>query len=62
MSSTSRTDIISGDVIVVDEIVVVDAVGDRDPRPHAAAVLDFQVNYADVIPESAAITYLQNLP
>jgi N-formylmaleamate deformylase len=41
--------------------VVADAVGDRDPRPHDAALFDLQAKYADVIGEPAAITYLQNL-
>jgi nicotinamidase-related amidase len=42
-------------------LVVADAVGDRDPRPHEAALFDLQAKYADVIPESAAITYLEIL-
>ena len=42
-------------------LVVADAVGDRDPRPHDAALFDLQAKYADVIGEPAAITYLQNL-
>ena len=42
-------------------LVVADAVSDRDPRPHEAALFDLQAKYADVIGESAAITYLQNL-
>lgn len=42
-------------------LVVADAVGDRDPRPHEAALFDLQAKYADVLGESAAITYLQNL-
>ncbi len=42
-------------------LVVAEAVGDRDPRPHEAALFDLQAKYADVIPESAAIAYLQHL-
>ena len=33
-------------------IVVRDAVGDRDPRPHEANLLDLQAKYADVVGEA----------
>jgi hypothetical protein len=36
-------------------IVVRDAVGDRDPRPHEANLLDLQAKYADVVSEPEAL-------
>ena len=36
-------------------IVVRDAVGDRDPRPHEANLLDLQAKYADVVSEAQAV-------
>jgi maleamate amidohydrolase len=39
-------------------LVVRDAVGDRDPRPHEANLLDLQAKYADVITGAAAIAAL----
>ena len=40
-------------------IVVADAVGDRDPRPHDAALFDLDAKYADVVSESTAIDHLE---
>ena len=39
-------------------IVVADAVGDRDPRPHEANLFDLQAKYAEVVSEDEAIKYL----
>ena len=39
-------------------IVVRDAVGDRDPRPHEADLLDLQAKYADVVSEAEAVAQL----
>ena len=39
-------------------IVVRDAVGDRDPRPHEANLLDLQAKYADVVSEAEAVAQL----
>ena len=39
-------------------IVVRDAVGDRDPRPHEANLLDLQAKYADVVSEAEAVAGL----
>ena len=39
-------------------IVVADAVGDRDPRPHEANLFDLQAKYAEVVSEDDAIKYL----
>jgi maleamate amidohydrolase len=39
-------------------VVVRDAVGDRDPRPHEANLLDLEAKYADVVSESEAIAAL----
>ena len=39
-------------------IVVRDAVGDRDPRPHEANLLDLQAKYADVVSEAQAVAGL----
>src|SRR5690348_16963465 len=39
-------------------IVVRDAVGDRDPRPHEANLLDLQAKYADVVTEAQALAGL----
>ena len=39
-------------------IVVADAVGDRDPRPHEANLFDLQAKYAEVVSEEDAIKYL----
>jgi maleamate amidohydrolase len=36
-------------------IVVRDAVGDRDARPHEANLLDLQAKYADVVSEAQAV-------
>ena len=35
-----------------------DAVGDRDPRPHEANLLDLQAKYADVVSEAQAVAGL----
>jgi maleamate amidohydrolase len=40
-------------------IVVRDAVGDRDPRPHEANLLDLQAKYADVVSEAEALALLR---
>jgi maleamate amidohydrolase len=42
-------------------VVVRDAVGDRDPRPHEANLLDLQAKYADVVSESEALAALTTL-
>ena len=39
-------------------LVVADAVGDRDPRPHEANLFDLQAKYAEVVSEDDAIKYL----
>lgn len=39
-------------------IVVADAVGDRDPRPHEASLFDLQAKYAEVVAEDDAVKYL----
>jgi nicotinamidase-related amidase len=39
-------------------IVVRDAVGDRDPRPHEANLLDLQAKYADVVGEADVLAAL----
>lgn len=39
-------------------LVVKEAVGDRDPRPHEANLFDLQAKYAEVISESAILSYL----
>jgi maleamate amidohydrolase len=39
-------------------VVVRDAVGDRDPRPHEANLLDLQAKYADVVTEPEALAAL----
>lgn len=39
-------------------MVVRDAVGDRDERPHEANLFDLQAKYAEVVPESDAVQYL----
>ena len=36
-------------------LVVRDAVGDRDPGPHEANLLDLQAKYADVVSEAQAV-------
>jgi nicotinamidase-related amidase len=42
-------------------IVVRDAVGDRDARPHEANLFDLEGKYADVVGESDALAYLERL-
>jgi maleamate amidohydrolase len=42
-------------------LVVRDAVGDRDPRPHEANLFDLQSKYAEVVSEKAALAYLDEL-
>ncbi len=42
-------------------IVVRDAVGDRDVRPHEANLFDLDAKYADVVDEAAAIGHLERL-
>jgi nicotinamidase-related amidase len=39
-------------------VVVREAVGDRDPRPHEQALFDLDAKYADVLPESEAVARL----
>ena len=39
-------------------IVVRDAVGDRDPRPHEANLFDLQAKYAEVLGEDEVVGYL----
>ena len=41
-------------------VVVSDAVGDRDPRPHRANLFDLQAKYAEVVGEDYAIEYLSD--
>ena len=40
-------------------VVVADAVGDRDPRPHEAALFDLDAKYADVVTEADAVAHLE---
>lgn len=40
-------------------LVVKDAVGDRDPRPHEANLYDMSAKYADVISEADAAAYFE---
>ena len=42
-------------------LVVRDAVGDRDPRPHEASLFDLQAKYAEVVSEEAALAYLERI-
>lgn len=42
-------------------IVVSDAVGDRDRRPHEQALFDLNAKYADVVSEAAVIEHLSSL-
>jgi maleamate amidohydrolase len=42
-------------------IVVREAVGDRDARPHEANLFDLEGKYADVVGESEAIAFLERL-
>ncbi|HUZ23302.1 MAG TPA: isochorismatase family protein [Streptosporangiaceae bacterium] len=39
-------------------LVVRQAVGDRDPRPHDAALFDLQAKYAEVVDEDAVLAWL----
>ena len=41
-------------------LVVRDAVGDRDPRPHEANLYDMNAKYADVVPATEAAGYLRS--
>ena len=43
-------------------VVVEDAVGDRDPGPHAANLYDMSAKYADLCTTEAAIAYLRDTP
>jgi maleamate amidohydrolase len=43
-------------------VVVADAVGDRDPRPHEASLLDLGAKYADVVGEAEAVAELRRIP
>ena len=42
-------------------IVLEEAVGDRDERPHRANLFDLGAKYADVVHEDEVIDYLKNL-
>lgn len=42
-------------------LVVRDAVGDRDPRPHEANLFDLQAKYAEVVGEAEVLAYLSGL-
>jgi maleamate amidohydrolase len=42
-------------------VVVRDAVGDRDPRPHEANLFDMESKYADVVSEAEAVQYLRGV-
>lgn len=42
-------------------IVVRDAVGDRDPRPHEANLFDLQAKYAEVRSEAEVAAYLESV-
>ena len=42
-------------------IVVRDAVGDRDPRPHEANLFDLQAKYAEVRSEAEVAAYLESI-
>jgi maleamate amidohydrolase len=42
-------------------IVVEEAVGDRDERPHRANLFDLGAKYADVVHEDEVIDHLKNL-
>lgn len=42
-------------------IVVREAVGDRDPRPHEANLFDLNGKYADVVDEADVVAYLERL-
>lgn len=42
-------------------IVVADACGDRHEGPHEANLFDMNAKYADVVEESAAITYFESI-
>lgn len=39
-------------------LVIRQAVGDRDPRPHEASLFDLQAKYADVVDEDTVIAWL----
>ena len=43
-------------------LVVEDAVGDRDPRPHEANLFDMSAKYADLVSTDEAANYLKSLP
>jgi maleamate amidohydrolase len=43
-------------------IVVSDAVGDRDARPHEASLFDMAAKYADVLPSGTVVSWLQDRP
>ena len=43
-------------------IVVREAVGDRDPRPHEASLFDLDAKYADVMGECEVVAYFSALP
>ena len=43
-------------------LVVREAVGDRDPRPHEANLFDLQAKYADVLAEADVVARLAAAP
>ncbi|TQS44871.1 isochorismatase family protein [Cryptosporangium phraense] len=43
-------------------IVVREAVGDRDPRPHEASLFDLEAKYAEVWDEARVLAVLQQVP
>ena len=42
-------------------LVVSDAVGDRDPRPHEANLFDLQAKYAEVVSEDYIVSFLKTI-
>ena len=43
-------------------LVVRQAVGDRDPRPHEASLFDLQAKYAEVVEEDSIHAWLRGRP
>ena len=43
-------------------LVVREACGDRDPRPHEAALFDLDAKYADVVAEAEVLAHFAALP
>ena len=42
-------------------VIVEDAVGDRDERPHRANLFDLGAKYADVVSEQTVVAYFESL-